>query len=56
MSDRRQPKNPLVLDEDYDKLFDEDFIGLEDLEESDAEFEQLSYGGRRRKPQINSDF
>lgn len=56
MTDRKPRRNPLIVDDDYDKLYDDDQVSLEDLEESDPEFEPLSYGSRRRKPQINSDF
>jgi hypothetical protein len=59
MSDRRRrPFNPLDLDpEDFDRLYDEDStVSLEDLEESDSEYDYLSGGARRRKPQINSEF
>lgn len=57
MSDRKTSRrNPLIVDDDYDKLYDDDLVGLDELDESDPEFEPLSYGGRRRKPQINPDF
>jgi hypothetical protein len=56
MSERKPPRNPLISNEEYDKLFDDDLVSLEELEEGDSEFEPLSYGGRRRKPQINPDF
>ena len=55
-NDRRQPRNPLILDDDYEKLFDEDFVSKEDLEESDPEYDYLSYGSRRKKPMNYSDF
>ena len=52
-----RPYNPLVIDpEDYEALLDEDYPGWESLEEGDPEFEFLSNGSRRRKPQINPDF
>lgn len=58
MRDRKvRPFNPLVLDpDDCEGLIDEDYVRLEDLEESDQEYEYLSSGSRRRRPQINSDF
>lgn len=58
MRDRKSNSfNPLVLDpEDYEPLLDEDYPGFDQLEEGDPEFEFLSNGSRRRKPQINPDF
>lgn len=49
--------NPLILDpEDYELLGEDEFLGLDDLEEGDPQYEHLSYGSRRKKPQINSDY
>lgn len=55
MNERRR-YNPLVIDpDDYDKLFDEDYLdGGEDAENS-KEFEHISDGVRRRKPAFESD-
>lgn len=52
-----KPFNPLVLDpDDYEKLFDDEFAPIERLEESDEEYDYLSYGSRRRKPQTRTEF
>lgn len=49
MSDRKR-FNPLVLDpNDYEKLFDNEFVE-DDLDERAEEYETLSYGARRKKP------
>lgn len=57
MSSKRKTFNPLVLDpDDYEKLFDEEFGPIEKLDESDDEFDYLSYGSRRRKPKISTEF
>lgn len=55
MRDRRQrPHNPLDLDlEEFDRLEEEELIRMEDLEESHPDYENLSYGSRRRKPHID---
>lgn len=56
-SKKHKPFNPLVLDpDDYEKLFDDEFVPIERLEESDGEFDYLSNGGRRRKPQTSTEF
>lgn len=54
---RRPPFNPLVLDPtDFDRLFDEDYVSLEELDEGDSEYDYLSNGSRRRKPQTSTEF
>jgi hypothetical protein len=56
MTNDRRPRNPLILDDDYEKLFDDDFLeSIEDLEESDPVYDYLSNGSRRKKPMNYSD-
>lgn len=56
MTNDRKPRNPLILDDDYEKLFDEEFMeNVDELEESDPFHDYLSYGSRRKKPINYSD-
>lgn len=55
-TDRKTPRNPLVLDDDYEKLYEEDFLEIERIEEGDREYDYLLHGGRRKKPVDYSDF
>lgn len=61
MSTKQSRFNPLVLDpDDYDKLFDEDVLALDEYErlqeKRGEEYEPLAFGARRRKPAINPDY
>ena len=55
-TDRNRRFNPLVLDPDnYDRLFDEDFLTDDDILGNRDEYEPISQGVRRRKPVFESD-
>lgn len=47
--------NPLILDDNYEKLFDDDFIDPDHFVDDRDLYDVVSHGGRRRKPLIETD-